>query len=215
MQCAARNVRHDFLCLLWDRLWAHQGVSRAAFCWLLTCSFLSLSPGLQETPRCCLAGKPLAALGSGRQPGRGAMFYFHCPPQLEGECGGGMGVQIAGVQGLGARDAQHWPGTGICLLRGERSCTEAPHLFPRANTTLFPPCPHAQLSPLVTGWKEGLHDFFFLFNLIPVGKALFLHPPALVLPPASPLWIAIPQLSLGLRKRCFSPLPAQMLVSWL
>lgn len=37
------------------------------------------------------------------------------------------------------------------------------------------PPPRVQLFPLVTGWKEELHVVFF-FHLIPVGKALFLHP---------------------------------------
>lgn len=76
--------------------------------------FPSLSSGRQETPRLCVAvpsragagvwvrgvsgnstprglasaaaAVRLAAAGSGRPLSRRAMFYFHCPPQLEGEC---------------------------------------------------------------------------------------------------------------------------------
>lgn len=40
--------------------------------------------GLAPAPAPAAVG--LAAAGSGRPLSRRDMFYFHCPPQLEGEC---------------------------------------------------------------------------------------------------------------------------------
>lgn len=42
--------------------------------------------GLAPLPAPVPAAVGLAAASSGRPPSRRAMFYFHCPPQLEGEC---------------------------------------------------------------------------------------------------------------------------------
>lgn len=160
-------------------------------------------------------GSPSQRWAAGGSPAAGPCSTSTAPRSWRVSAAGGWGSKSQGCRGWG----RGMLSTGLAraaACREESGAVRRRLIFFLGQTQPYSPPPRAPSFPLLSqGGKKDCMIFFFLFNLIPVGKALFLHPPALVLPPASPLWIAIPQLSLGRRKRCFSPLPAQMLVSWL